>query len=426
MTPRNIPDVIFQDIEIDEHTVDCHGSIVIIINDKWEPLRVSRITLISARDVASAAILAVVLVLGTPSKDDLLALFAALTRAWQNLTLTAPGLTYPPREAMPTALGRSFIRPAYGVIRFDNAMIHRAIAVRDYVCDQLGATFNLGFPKYPLARVLIEGAFKNLNLTIHRIPSTTGSSPVDPLKEPEQHAKKAPLISIKVLEEAIHLHMAHLNQKPLGNLGGVAPIDLMRHQMANHWIPLRPTCAVENINPMKDSRVVPVHFSRKERRRPWVNFAYLSYEAAGVLSAVKQGVKIRIEFDRSDLRLLEAFNLKGEHLGTLRAPRNWQRFPHGLSTRKKIMNLIKIKAIQSDDPFGSYFDYLLCRRTLPTSALELVRVSREFGDYPQMLSPNNRPIEAPLSPIKKTESASIKPDAIPDWSPNMVVKRRPE
>lgn len=422
--PRIKPVTVFEEIQIDEHTVDCHGAVVLVLNDKWEPLRLSRITLIAARDVASGAVLGATLVLnGSPNKDDLLALFAVFTRPWKPLELTAPGFSYPAGAAMPTALGTSFLRPAYGIIRLDNAMMHRALAVRDYVCDRLGATFNLGIPKYPLARVLIEGAFKNLNLTIHRFPSTTGSYPTDPVKEPAHHAKKPPVISLKVLEEAIHLHMAHLNRKPLGNLGAVDPIQMMREQMANHWIPLRPACAMEDLDPMTGSCWLPVHYSARERRRPWVNFESLRYDAPGVLTPAMSRQKIRVEFDRSDARDLKAFNAAGEYLGILKAPATWQRFCHSLSTRKMIIRLIKQAHISADDPLGSYFDFLLKRRGLPIEALELVRVSREFGGYP---TPEPPAAAAPsATPKRKPVSGDPSPN-IPDWSPRMVDNRRKE
>ena len=439
IAPSSKPVEIFQEIQIDEHTVDCHGTVVLVLNDQWEPLRISRVTLIAAREVASSAVLGAILILdSSPCKDDLMALFALFARAWQPLPLSAPGLAYPPGVYMPTALGEDFLRPAYGIFRFDNALMHRALDVRDYICDRLGATFNLGLPRYPLARVLIETAFKSLNLTIHRFPSTTGSYPTDPRKEPARHAKKPPVVSLKVLEEAIQVHMAHLNVRPQGNLGAVSPIDLMREQMAHHWVPLRPECALEHSNPLVGSRLVTVHYSTHEHRRPWVNFESLRYDAPGVLSPAMAGQKIRVEFNRSDLRQLTAYSLHGTLLGILRAPATWQRFPHTLSTRKLIMKCIRQGLIQADDPFGAYYDYLLQHRTLPSAALELVRVHREFGDYAQPLPAAATPSEQPPAVLSSSTKALIPAagrehrgrrhpaPAIPDWSPRMVDKRRKE
>ena len=424
--PGMKPVSIFEEIQIDEHTVDCHGSIVLVLNNQWEPLRLSRITLIAARDVASSCVLAVLLVLSrSPTKEDLLTLFQLMTQPWQSAPLATPGFTYPPGIAMPTALGNDFLRPALGIIRFDNAMVHRAVAVRDYVCDVIGATFNLGIPKYPLARVLIESAFKDLNLTVHRFPSTTGSNPVDPVKEPAHLARKAPLISLKALEDTIHVHVAHMNQKALGNLGAVSPINVMQAQMANHWIPLRPECCLQHNNPMIGRDQVKVHYSVSEHRRPWINYAYLRYDAPHVLTPDMKGKTIWIEFNRNDVRELTAISDTGEHLGMLQAPAPWRRFPHSLTTRKFIQELIKAGHVKAEDPFGSYFDYLLAHRALPTEALELVRVSREFGAYSQPEPPEKKTAmtssqRSQVAPRKSKAATS----SIPDWSTDMIDRRR--
>lgn len=420
ITPRVKPVTVFAGIQIDEHTVDCHGSVVLVLNERWEPLRLSRITLIAAREVTTGAVLGSVLVLnGSVSREDVLALLATFTCPWTPLALTAPGLAYPPGVSMPSALGAEFRRAAYGIIQFDNAMVHRALEVRDYVCDRLGATLNLGIPKYPLARVLIETAFKDLNLDIHRFRSTTGSHPTDPLKEPPHQAKKPPLVSIKVLEEVIQVHMAVMNRRPMGNLGAATPIDVLREQMANHWVPLRPACALERTDPQVGSCWLTVHYSVRERRRPWVNFAYLHYDAPGVLSPALARQKIRVEYQRSDIRHLHAYNARGEFLGTLEAPQSWQRFPHSLATRKLILKLIRQNHIRSIDPLGAYFDYILQHRTLPSQALELVRVTREFGQAPQLTDSPRLPAPSPVSaPPRQPRSP------IPDWSPGMIDHRR--
>lgn len=426
IAPRSTPVTLFEEIQVDEHTVDCHGSVVLVLNDHWEPLRLSRISLIAAREMATGGVLGAILVLsGAPCRDDVLALFAAFTRPWVPLPLTTPGLAYPPGAAMPTALGEDFQRPAYGIIRFDNAMVHRALEVRDYVCDQLGATLNLGIPKYPLARVLIESAFKDLNLDVHRFPSTTGSYPTDPLKEPAHHAKKPPVVSLKVLEETILVHMAAINQRVLGNLGAVSPIDVMREQMANHWVPLRPTCALDNTDPQVGSCWLPVHYSIRERRRPWVNFGYLRYDAPGVLPPALARQKIRVEYRRTDVRHLKAYTAQGEYLGILNAPKAWLRFPHSLPTRRLIMKLVKAAHLNTEDLLGGYFDHLLQHRKLPSKALELLRVVREYGQVPRLAEAplEQTPVEQPRTPVTPRPPGRRPP--IPDWSPDLIDQRRP-
>ena len=439
--PTHLTASIYEEIQIDEHTVDCRGSVVVELNNMWEALPLSRITLVAARDVATGAVLAYHLVLrGDACQDDILCLIEVMTSSWQPRILSMPELKFPPGNFMPTQLGEEFCRPAFGVFRFDNAMIHQALSVRDYICDTLGATLQLGIPKYPLARSLIESAFKDLNLSVHRIPSTTGSYPTDPLREPANHQKKVPIISLKVLEDMIHIHAATMNQRLMGNLGARSPIDVMKSQMLRHLVPLRPPLAQTHM-PMVGREEVKVHWSSKEKRLPWVNFANKQYR--GFIPPRFYGQKIFIQFDRRDIRELRAFSREGEDLGTLKAPLTWQRFPHSLVTARYIHKLVKADRLKAQDPFGGYYDYLTNHRELPTAALELIRITREFGQYAQptqVLPPPeaSKQHHAPRSPNLATKQPknesrqpkyeSSQPEVgeidVPDWSTSMVDHRR--
>lgn len=372
---------IFEEIQFDEHTVDCRGCIVIELNDQWEPLALGRITLVAARDCATGAVLAAQIVLsGDASQQDLLALLQLITSPSSPRTLTAPGLAFPPGDYMPTQLGEEFCRPALGILRFDNAMIHRAHAVRDFICDTLGATLQLGLPRAPLARALIESAFRDLNLSIHRVASTTGSHPMDEVREPLHHQKQVPIISLKALEDIIQVHIADMNQRPMANLGSHSPMRVMAFQMAQHLVPLRPPL-LSNENPLRGREMVVVHYSQNGNRLPWVNFAYKQYR--GLIPTKYYNKQILIEFHRLDIRQLDAYSPDGEWIGQLRAPRVFQRFPHSLLTARYIHKLTKVVRLQKADPLGGYFDYLIDHRHLPAEALELIRISREFGSYAQ-------------------------------------------
>lgn len=441
---------IFEEVQFDEHTVDCRGSIVILLNDLWEPVALGRITLVAARECTTGAVLGALIVLnGEASQQDLLALFQQLTSPWSPRILTAPGLAFPPGDYMPTQLGEAFCRPVFGILRFDNALIHRAHSVRDFICDTLGATLQLGIPKTPLARALIESAFRDLNLSIHRVPSTTGSHPMDEVREPLHHQKKVPIISLKALEDIIQVHIADMNQRPMANLGGHSPMRVMTFQMAQHLVPLRPPL-LANENPLRGREMVIVHYSKNESRVPWVNFAYKQYR--GPIPTKYYNKQIIIEFHRLDIRQLDAYSPDGEFLGKLLAPKAFQRFPHSLVTAKYIHKLVKVARLRKADFLGGYFDYLLNHRHLPAEALELIRISREFGGYAQPAAPltersaSTQTVESGCRDIEGRKDAPSPPSAsvsdnadesvstedsptpvtpsVPRWHSGMVHRRR--
>lgn len=432
---------IFEEIQFDEHTVDCRGSVVIVLNDLWEFLALSRITLIAARECATGAVLGAQIVLnGNASQQDLLTLLQRITSPWSPRTLTAPGLAFPPGDYMPTQLGEEFCRPVFGILRFDNAMIHRAHSVRDFICDTLGATLQLGLPRTPLARALIETAFRDLNLSVHRVPSTTGSHPMDEDREPLHHQKKVPIISLKALEDIIEVHMADMNQRSMANLGSHSPMSVMKFQMAQHLVPLRPPLPA-NVNPLRGRQTVVVHYLKNESRLPWVNFAYKQYR--GPIPTKYYNKPIIIEFNRLDIRQLDAYSQDGELIGQLLAPRVFQRFPHSLLTARYIHKLAKDVRLQQDDPLGGYFDYLVSHRHLPTEALELIRISREFGRYAQPVKTLAEPTDSTGTDGRKDEPAPaiasdnvdesvstkdsptpVTRSSVPRWHSGMVHRRR--
>src|SRR5690606_29338293 len=126
------------------------------------------------------------------------------------------------------------------------------------------------------------------------------------------------------------------------------------------------------------------------------------------------GQKIRVEFDRSDLRQLKAFTLKGRYLGVLLGPASWRRFRYGATTRKRITQYLKEHKIRTVDSLGAYFDYLVTHSHKSKIALELVRVYREFGAYATPLPATPLPATqaaSPTLPVKPPRPRSPKDDA---------------
>lgn len=424
LLPSARPLGIFEELEIDEHTVDGGASVVLEIHKLWEPLRVSRISLIACRDVASNTVIARQLVLSrNVCTSDMLMLFAQITTVWQSRVLHSPGLAWPQGSFMPTQLGEAFLRPTIGLIRLDNALVHLAHDVRDHVCSNLGATLNFGLPGYPTARVLIESAFKDLNLTAHRLPSTTGSHPTDPLREPDRHRKQAPIVSLKTLEEMIDLHIATMNTRLIGNIGAQSPIQLMSNQMANHLVPLRPACVLGQEDPTVQRETVKVKFEKGARREPWINFLYQRYCSPGVLSADLIGESIVIEYRIDAISQVRALTQEGDFLGILSAPKTWLRFEHSVVTRKYIMRLVNAEKLKGDDPFGEYYDYLVTHRDAPSCALEIVRFGRELSALSSggQSAPKSSKSPAHQEPRQKRPSVT----RIPDWNEVFLSSRGP-
>lgn len=419
--PRAAQVLTFREIQIDEAHIDCNGSAAVVLHDRMKPIRLARISLLLARDSATGCYLGSTIALsGHPSAADVLALLEQLIQPWQPLDLTTPGLSYQVKAGFPSALDEAFCRPAFGIVRLDNALSHLSHQVRRMVCEHLGAACNFGLPKSPKARALIEQAFRRLNFDIHRFPSTTGSHPADPIREPNKSQKKPPFVSLRALEEAISVLVTEFNHRPLANQGGVTPMEQMEYQLANHLLPLRATSLGPGLKPFERMKTATV---RKgfTAQTPRINFEGCQYEGPALNKAALIGQKVTIVFDIRDIRQLHVTTLDGKSLGKVWAPKTWQRFAHSVSLRKRINHLIKADVFSRRDPLGDYFNYTMAHHHLPKEALTLVGILNPVSSESPLSSEKNEVEEVT---VPKTTDLGAALERLPDWNTKMAKKRK--
>lgn len=411
----------FAHVQIDEHTIDVATTLHFEFDGQLFPMRLPRVALLLAVDVSSDAYLAHYLSLTKQcTQDDLLALLHQLHTSWSPLSLATPGLEYKPGAGFPSMLGEPYSSTGVGVFHLDNALMHGALSVRHWMCEVEGATQHYGRPGHPKARNWVEHAFDLLERQLHRFASTSGSHPHDPVKESRTNAKTPPLVTLRALEEAISILLANHNVTPQTRFGHRSPLQVLAAQTQG-WLRRLPDHMLSRCNPFIQQDEVPVHWNQREQRRPHINFAYLRYQGAALCHSDLINQYIRIEYDRRDLRTLQAYRLSGVYLGTIYASRSWQRFPHGMTTRKRVMQLTHTDARTRSDPLAGYFAYLLEHKSLPESCLEIVRVYRE-GDLGRIFMPPIIDGGAPIKPLDLSVAGTR--HAIERWHPQRARQRR--
>lgn len=417
---------VFDEIQIDEQTFDAQGRVDLVLDDIHEPLRLGRISQILMVDKATDCRLGWQICLTQhPSQFDLLALLAQLHAPWQRLELTTPGLAYAPGACLPSALGFPFTHLGPGLVRFDNALCHIAHTVRGYVADHLCATPNLGLIAQPKGRNDVEHAFDLVSDLARRFPSTTGSHPRDPRREARKLRGKPPRVTLRAIEEALSVQHTGHNVKAQARLVSRTPLEVLHYQVLSGWPRLLPDARVQRLNPFLLRAQVPVHWYRHENRNPHVNFEYVRYSGEGLRRAATAKAVI-VEADSRDIRELSVYALNGEYLGKVQAPLSWQRYPHSVTTRRRIHQLTKKRRLGSTDLLGGYFAYLLEHRELPTSALELIRVYREFhhGTIAFEPPPRGREPAADVE-VEVPLTASGPRRRIPSWNPHLALRGNP-
>lgn len=367
-------------IQIDSQDIDFRGRLDVLLNDQLIPLRLARANLYVARDVATDAALGYTFIYSEkPNRWDVLKLIAHCTHPWEPMDLTTPGLAYEPGACLPSGLPQ---KPTitFNTLELDNAWVHHAHLLESTLCERCATTLSFGRPKTPETRNWVEHAFDTLNRHVsHRIPSTTGSSVTDPIKESSNNQRQPPRFTWRMFEEAIDIELTSHNLKPqAGRLGGACPLNLFQEQVNNHWTPYVPSAHRSNLRPFQLSQIVEVK-SRKGSVLRHINLDSVHYSCRTLSKLTIQNRLLEIRYDWRDLRQLQAYDMQGHYLGTLHAPRSWQSYPHSKATRAYINRLVKTERLHSKDVLAGTLYWLMQHSDQPKHATSLLRLYNEFA-----------------------------------------------
>lgn len=392
----------------DEHTLDMSNRVHLHLNDELIPLRLGRACVLVTIDVGTHCILGYHRALTKhPNQQDMLSLLDNCIAPWQPMELTTPGLSYTKGAGFPS--GQSDAFPiTFGTMQLDNALMHRALSIIDFICDKQGGSLSYGHPATPTVRALVEGIFYYIAQKVtHRFASTSGSYPTDEKKESRKNQKKPPTVSLRTLDEALSVVLSEYNVTPQAALGYAKPLELFRHHCQNHFIPYVPELIRQQWQPLLSQKTVPIHWAQDGHRAPYINFMYEQYKGPGLWKALPHNKKITVHFDRRDIRHLHAYTLTGDYLGEINAPISWQRFAHSLATRQVIHEHSKTYRYGMRDPLAGYFKHLLDNRDKPSVALQMVRVYEEFTrDRPALLLATSEELLSLPSSVTNNQKSS--------------------
>lgn len=388
------------EVQIDEHLVDFKGRIYLQLDDTMIPLRIARASLITMVDVATDCILAYVLTpKGTISQEDLLELLDRALTPWQPHPLASPGLCYPPGAGFPnTVTSPCFL--AMAQFSLDNAMTHYAISLRNLLCAQLGTSMNFGRPASPTSRNWVEHTFDLVNKRCsHRLPSTTGSHPRDPIREAKKNSKQPPVVTYQAYQEMLEVVLATHNATPQARLGNASPLALFLHHREEFYgsSPLDPLSGISKWAPFVTTQKVTLRSRTDGKKHRHINLFYVRYSGRCLSDLSADHKYILVEYDRRDVRSIKAFTLDGSPIGELLAPLSWQHYPHSLHTRRLIYQYVKTFKRHSHDPIADYLHHLLENADQPATALEVLKIYTEIDpQYKGILLKETRASNAAL------------------------------
>lgn len=385
----------FDIVELDSYKVD--GSFILKIRPTPEVCvsrTVERFWIIAVIEKKSRAVLAWKFVFNTEVRnqdvEDII--IQGYLGNWEpKLDLTIEGLSYESGSGM---LG--YILPCtkgllWGSLYVDNALAHHAEKIKTKVRNNLGFAINYGQLGHPERRSIIENLFNQISHKImHRIPSTTGSSPKDGrAKDPEEAAEKYE-IYIEEAEELLDVWLACYNITPKsGGTYSKSPAEIITDYLGNSMhcfaFPHAHQSVLNELYLNQDVRSCVIRGGAKSGVAPHIVLDKARYTNETLsMSLALVGVRVLVKINPKDYRRVEAFLPNGEKLGVLTVLGHWRATRHSVVTRKLINRSLLDRTLELnrlDDIVVVYFKHLE-KRNNRKSRLELHRLYNEMFNAP--------------------------------------------
>jgi putative transposase len=347
-------------VGVDAHKLHCFGTIR--INGPRGPQRIAvqRLWIVPVLEAQCRAILGYSVGIRTECSSAIIeaALQSALS-TWSPREIEVPGMTYRPGAGLPSGIFPELAGRGWVSLMFDNAAAHFANSIAQRARRRIGCFLNYGPVGHWEHRAALERLMKTLEIYgFQRLPSSTGSSPNDPIRdEPVRQAVNTG-IDWETLVDLIDITIANYNVTPNEALGNRTPLSVLRdhlHTEAPAFLPRRLPPA-NGLQPDFGITVETrfIRGNREQGRRPYIEIDRVHYSNIVLANAMALiGEKLRIHIRESDMCTVTAYLESGEELGVLTAQGGWGRTRHTREMRKQINALRDsgdLIVLSGDDP----------------------------------------------------------------------------
>jgi putative transposase len=333
----------FDVVGIDPHKIDCIGTIKISGPKGLQRVAMERLWIVPVVDDYSRAILGYSVGIRTEcSATTIEEAIICATTAWRPRDLKVPGMIYAPNAALPSGAFPSLVGRGWAAMMVDNAAVHYSNTIAERARRRIGCAVNYGPIGHWEHRPALERVMKTLEAHgFQRLPSTTGSSPLDPAKSDPGRKAIEHAIDLEMLLDVIDVVIANYNALPNEALGNRSPLSLLRDYVdsgAADFLPRRlppPIATSPELGITLLSRFVRGNMA--EGRRPYIEIDRVHYTSPLLSSTFGLiGKKLRVHVRDSNMCTVMAYHESGEELGALTAQGAWGRTPHTREMRQQI------------------------------------------------------------------------------------------
>lgn len=368
----------FDEIQIDwqvtdkfcRMTTECEGHVV--------DTRLDRCCLLVAFCVKSRCVVAWHLVLSRhPTHEDILQVIDNIYTQRKLTIRYTPELEHHPKANYPSSVVPFMHMIGLNMISMDNAWANHARMVTDKASGS-GAFLRFGHGNSPLDRNFVESIFHYINKGVsHLSASTTGSHPVDPIRETAKNSKKPPVISIQSFKEMLDVWISQFNAQANDHNQGESPLQRIERYVQTQPLRLSHDFRHTQRDFFIVKRPATVYVPKGEPRRPEIKHNKLVYRSKKFNDRQLRGKSVQIKYDKRDIRTIEVLTDDGLSLGTLYAQSAYLHYPLSDRTHRRIRAHVTKHGSLGPNPLLAYLRYLFLNKGKPSVALEFLRVSEE-------------------------------------------------
>ena len=248
----------------------------------------------------------------------------------------------------------------------DNALAHHAKLTTTNLTQHFRGVINLGVPRVPETRGILEALFKKLEEgAIRHIPG--GFEPKRDADTPERSTtpytpEKHPLNPV-AFDDLLDVIIAGYNATPLPSMGNQSPLEIVRrHHSSGGWT-FESTLTEEDASKLVTLRTkVTIKGNRKECRQPYVHYLYARYRAFGLRDRWDQlGETYDAVMALDDMRQMTLLDKRGDVFARLTALPPWSRTRHDFDLRRLIHRWVKrglFSIAGADDAIAAYREFV--------------------------------------------------------------------
>lgn len=381
---------------IDAHHVDCIGTIKVDGPAGPQLIPVERIWIYAVADPASRAVCGYAASYRTePTAVQIELALEMATKAWEPRSLKIGAVGYSKGAGFPMGCVQGFFF-APAALRMDSAMQGFANRIVHRVRRHFGCAVSWSAVGAWYHNDTIERFFGVLErYGLHRLPTSVGSGPADPMKTTGAAAATELKVSWEELLDILDLAIAEYNAKAQPGLGHRAPLEVLRDYFDGYnqrFVPrphIPPTLLTPRLGIEIETHTVRGACVAGKLKRPYVQVdkaTYTNPELASQFALIGKPVVLHVQ--EEDMRTVEAFLEDGTRLGLLTVrERGWRRTKHSRDLRKQINRMRdarELADIRGGDYVAAFLEHL-ARRALESARARPGRVSRDATQLAEAL-----------------------------------------